>query len=197
MSASSAVVNRLAAELHRNYRAAEKALNGPDKTDRDPSLKDGVTLRHDHGWESCHKQKYFRRRAQTLITRATCLNPQTLGEAEQVLDSMVLIRRLIVNDAPLPRHIEAFMRNVAEAPRDAFERGQASYRLQKDIPEFTLDTLPRKYVTELKNILRGKIRGEEPFPGDPFINAIKRARELTSAGLKDSKFYIDRLWETL
>lgn len=74
MSASSAVVNRLAAELHRNYRAAEKALNGPDKTDRDPSLKDGVTLRHDHGWESCHKQKYFRRRAQTLITRATCLN---------------------------------------------------------------------------------------------------------------------------
>jgi hypothetical protein len=121
MSASAAVVNRLAAELHRNYRAAEKALNGPDKTDRDPSLKDGVTLRHDHGWESCHKQKYFRRRAQTLITRATCLNPQTLGEAEQALDSMVLIRRLIVNDAPLPRHIEAFMRNVAEAPAIAHQ----------------------------------------------------------------------------
>ena len=116
MSASSAVVNRLAAELHRNYRAAEKALNGPDKTDRDPSLKDGVTLRHDHGWESCHKQKYFQRRAQTLIMRATCSDPQTLGEAEQALDALILIRRLIVSDGTVSRPVEAFVRNVAEAP---------------------------------------------------------------------------------
>ena len=92
---------------------------------------------------------------------------------------------------------DSLLEKFQSAQRDAFERGQASYRLQRDIPEFTLDTLPRKYVTELKNILRGKIRGEEPFPGDPFINAIKRARELTSAGLKDSKFYIERLRETL
>jgi hypothetical protein len=87
----------------------------------------------------------------------------------------------------------------SEGQRDAYERGQESIRRRPEvvIPEFTLDTLPRKYVTELKNILRGKIRGQEPFPGDPYINAIKRARELTNAGLKDSKFYIDRLREVL
>ncbi len=28
------VVERLAVELHRHYRAAEKALNGPNKADR-------------------------------------------------------------------------------------------------------------------------------------------------------------------
>ena len=54
-----------------SYRAAEKALNGPDKTDRNPSLKDGVTLRHDHSWESCHKQKYFRRRMSLAWRGAT------------------------------------------------------------------------------------------------------------------------------
>lgn len=79
------------------------------------------------------------------------------------------------------------------AQSDAFERGKASVEAQADIPEFTLETLPKKYVTELRNILRGKIRGEEPFPGDPFINAIKRARELTNASLKDAKFWVERL----
>lgn len=108
MSASAAVVNCLAAELHRNYRAAEKALNGPDKTDRNPSLKDGVTLRHDHGWESCHKQKYFQRRAQTLITRATCSDPQTLGEAEQALASLIMLRRLTVSSDRFSRTVGDF-----------------------------------------------------------------------------------------
>lgn len=105
---SPAIVNRLAAELHRNYRAAEKALNGPDKTDRIPCLKDGVTLRHDHGWGSCHKQKYFQRRAQTLITRATCSNPQTLGEAEQALASFIMLRRLAVSSDRFSRTVGDF-----------------------------------------------------------------------------------------
>lgn len=90
------VVRLLAVELHRQYRAAEKALNGPDKTDTNSSLKDGVTLRHDHGWEGCHKQAYFLRRAAMVIKRASCKNPETLGEAEQALDNAILIRRLIV-----------------------------------------------------------------------------------------------------
>jgi len=92
---------------------------------------------------------------------------------------------------------DALIEKFQAAQHDAFERGQASYRLQKDIPEFTLNTLPKKYVTELKNILRGKITGNQPFPGSPTINAIKRARELTNAGLRDSKHFIDRLQETL
>jgi len=92
---------------------------------------------------------------------------------------------------------DALIEKFQAAQHDAFERGQASYRLQKDIPEFTLDTLPKKYVTELKNILRGKITGNLPFNGSPLINAIKRARELTNAGLRDSKLYVEQLQETL
>ena len=81
----------------------------------------------------------------------------------------------------------------AAGQSDAYERGKASVETQTDIPEFTLETLPKKQVTELKRILRGKIRGEEPFPGDPFINAIKRAREMTNASLLDAKNFIDKL----
>lgn len=52
----------LAAELHKEYRAANKAL-----------FPGGATSggAHDHGWKKCHKQKYFRRRAQRLIARLT------------------------------------------------------------------------------------------------------------------------------
>lgn len=43
-----------AKELHRTYRAADKALNGQNK--------------HDHGWSKCPRQKYFIQRAKRDIT---------------------------------------------------------------------------------------------------------------------------------
>lgn len=75
-------VEILAAELHRQYRAAEKALN-PYHI-------------HDHGWQACGKKKYFLQRAAMIIKRAKCTDPQTLGEAEQSLAALVLLRRLMV-----------------------------------------------------------------------------------------------------
>lgn len=80
---------------------------------------------------------------------------------------------------------------------DAYERGQVSYRLKKNIPEFTLSNLPKKYVTELKNILRAKVRDDGPFQRSPIIDAIKRTRELTHTGLLDAKRYVERLQESL
>ncbi len=57
------VVNCLAAALHRNYRAAEKALNG-----RAGAIEGKVVkLRHDHGWAGCHRQKYFLKRAERTL----------------------------------------------------------------------------------------------------------------------------------
>lgn len=75
------VVENLAMELHRQYRAADKALGD---------------ARHDHGWRSCADKKYFRNRARLVIARATCTDPQTLGQAEENLNALVLKRRLIV-----------------------------------------------------------------------------------------------------
>lgn len=82
------------------------------------------------------------------------------------------------------------------AQSDAFERGKASVN-QPVGEEFTLETLPKQYVAELKNLLRGKVRGQEPFPGNPLINAIKRTRELTGATLRDAKNYVEKLQATL
>ena len=109
------VVERLAVELHRQYRAAEKALNGPDRTDTVPALKDGVMLRHDHSWEGCHKQKYFLQRARTVVRRSLIENPATLGEAEQALDATVLMRRLNVEGQ---RHTDRFSRTVGDEQRE-------------------------------------------------------------------------------
>ncbi len=83
------VAERLAIELHRQYRAAEKALNGPRSGEELP-------LAHDHGWEHCNKKAYFTKRAELIIKRAAVRNPDTLGEAEQALDATVLRRRLQV-----------------------------------------------------------------------------------------------------
>jgi hypothetical protein len=44
-------VEKLAKDLHRHYRAAEKALGSHGWN------------AHDHGWDACSKQKYFRQRA--------------------------------------------------------------------------------------------------------------------------------------
>lgn len=44
-------VEYLAEQLHREYRAAFKALHKGERS------------RHDHGWEHCHRKNYFLRRA--------------------------------------------------------------------------------------------------------------------------------------
>jgi hypothetical protein len=90
------VAERLAVELHRQYRAAEKALNGPRSGEALP-------LAHDHGWEHCNKKQYFRKRADLVIKRAAVRNPGTLGEAEQALDATVLYRRLAVEGWEVPK----------------------------------------------------------------------------------------------
>jgi len=86
----SPVTEQLAQQLHREYRAAEKALRCTDVAGERPYLQ------HDHGWEGCHKKQYFRQRASRLMVRADAINPTTLGDAEQALAATVLIRRLSV-----------------------------------------------------------------------------------------------------
>lgn len=81
----------LAVELHRQYRAAEKAMLRAATGRASMNL-----LIHDHGWSACSKQSYFLKRADLIMKRATCTDPFTLGEAEQALDAAVLQRRLIV-----------------------------------------------------------------------------------------------------
>lgn len=73
---------KLAEELHRQYRAAEKAL----------SRVTGNRLLHDHGFEACSKQKYFVKRAALMLRRASGneLN-ETLGAAYASLDAQLLL----------------------------------------------------------------------------------------------------------
>lgn len=80
------VEDQLARELHRQYRAAAKAMGvkGPKG--------------HDHGVRDCgaKKFKYFQKRAALLVKRATCITPDTWGQAEENLNALILIRRTIV-----------------------------------------------------------------------------------------------------
>jgi hypothetical protein len=85
------VVELLAAQLHREYRAAEQAMARSQKTPA-PDYR----LPHDHGWICCSRQKYFLKRAAMLIKRSEVVNPETLGEAECALAATVLLRRLSV-----------------------------------------------------------------------------------------------------
>ncbi len=99
------VVERLAVELHRQYRAAETALNGPDRTDTVPALKDGVTLRHDHGWEGCHRQKYFLKRAGRVIRYSRIQNADTLSwsvktDAQLKAERDALVRKTLWGKKP-------------------------------------------------------------------------------------------------
>ena len=82
------VVEMLAEELHKQYRAAFKALHRPSGT--------RYLNEHDHGWLACHKRTYFLRRAALLIKRASVINPETLGDAEVALAATVFLRRLRV-----------------------------------------------------------------------------------------------------
>ena len=84
------VVELLASQLHREYRAANKAMSANHRA------QPPTQLLHDHGWTKCHRQKYFLRRAAMLIKRAAVISPETLGEAECALAATVLIRRLSV-----------------------------------------------------------------------------------------------------
>jgi hypothetical protein len=62
-------VEFLAAKLHRDFRAASKALLahhiGGAYHDSSPATQ------HDHGWESCHRKKYFRQRAARQLKEAS------------------------------------------------------------------------------------------------------------------------------
>lgn len=80
------VADQLARELHRQYRAAAKAMG----------VKGAEA--HDHGVRDCGQKKfnYFRKRAKILIKRANCTTPETWGQAEENLNALVLIRRSIV-----------------------------------------------------------------------------------------------------
>ncbi len=92
-----ALIEMLATELHRQYRAAEKAMNRAKKLWRGgKQISNPNLLLHDHGWASCGQRKYFHRRAELIIKRSSCVNPSTLGEAEEALSAAVLKRRLIV-----------------------------------------------------------------------------------------------------
>jgi hypothetical protein len=90
------VTETLARELHRQYRAAAKAMgvNGP--------------AAHDHGPRDCGGKsfKYFWKRARLILKRASCNSPETLGQAEENLSSMVLARRLAVGlDATTEKNV--------------------------------------------------------------------------------------------
>lgn len=53
-------VETLASELHKFYRAANKALYPGGYTEGGA---------HDHGWQNCHRKKYFQRRALAILSR--------------------------------------------------------------------------------------------------------------------------------
>ncbi len=81
----------LARELHRQYRAAFKALHtGRNKSGSIGAPKNCIA-EHDHGWDACGKQTYFLRRANLMVKRASDRAPSTLGQAEQCLDAALLI----------------------------------------------------------------------------------------------------------
>jgi hypothetical protein len=87
------VIELLAEELHRQYRAAEKALNKQTHSlyRAGVLLPNENRLLHDHGWTACGKQEYFRKRAALMVKRATDSSTQTLGEAEASLSAALLI----------------------------------------------------------------------------------------------------------
>jgi hypothetical protein len=123
------VIEMLASQLHREYRAAFKALHsgrgsfmGVGRV-RSKSGTDCLS-EHDHGWTKCHRQKYFLRRAAMLVKRAAIISPETLDEAECALAATVLIRRLSVEgkirlSVETARYAQAMMYGV----RTEYESG--------------------------------------------------------------------------
>jgi hypothetical protein len=74
------LLEQLAVELHRHYRAADKAMHGANK--------------HDHGWDRCPRKTYFLKRAALIVRRSNVRDADTLGEVEQALAANILKRRL-------------------------------------------------------------------------------------------------------
>ena len=95
------LIEMLATQLHCEHRAAEKAMNRVKFIWRSGAkIPNPNRLLHDHGWSSCGKREYFRKRAALLIDRASNHDARTLGEAEEALRAKVLKRRLLVGLAP-------------------------------------------------------------------------------------------------
>jgi hypothetical protein len=84
------VIMRLAEELHRNHRAAEKAMRTA-ATGRG-SLN---VLLHDHGWNSCGKREYFIKRAKLIVARSGVKPATTIMQAEEQLAATILRRRIL------------------------------------------------------------------------------------------------------
>jgi hypothetical protein len=57
------VVEQLAMDIHRHYRAAFKALHTGRNVPGQVGLPHNCIHEHDHGWTTCHNKKYFRQRA--------------------------------------------------------------------------------------------------------------------------------------
>lgn len=58
-----------AEQMHRDYRAAFKALHvGRNRPGHVGAPKNCIP-EHDHGWAKCHKRNYFRRRAKRQIEK--------------------------------------------------------------------------------------------------------------------------------
>jgi len=152
----------LAKELHREYRAAEKALRTTDVLGRRPYYQ------HDHGWDGCHRQKYFTERAALVIKRAACHDPQTLCEAEQALDATILIRRLMVEGKiPFPeadageRSTDRFSRTVGDAVKpDLASGGLAPVGLPYLVGESATDAADYLSDAQKKQIRDAVIRRE-------------------------------------
>lgn len=72
-------VESLAEQLHREYRAAFKALHSGRGSfmgvGRVVSKGTGCHSQHDHGWEHCHRKDYFRHRAERLFRAAWAARP--------------------------------------------------------------------------------------------------------------------------
>jgi hypothetical protein len=81
------VAELLAKQLHEDFRAACKAMKVP----KGPHA-------HDHGFGDCGNRKaaYFRKRALLLLERSQNANPETLGQAEQNFQALVVLRRRVV-----------------------------------------------------------------------------------------------------
>jgi hypothetical protein len=88
-------IEQFAEELHRQYRAAEKAMNRVTTVIRGGRrLKNANRLLHDHSFYCCGQKKYFRERARLIFKRAEMEHPSCLMEHEQKLLANVLSKRI-------------------------------------------------------------------------------------------------------
>lgn len=88
-------ITQFAEELHRQYRAAEKAMNRVTVIIRKgKKLPNTNQLLHDHSFYCCGRKEYFLKRARLIFKRANMKNPSCLMEEEQKLLANVLKKRI-------------------------------------------------------------------------------------------------------